>query len=395
MKTKSLYYIVFLFAIFSSLNVNAQELDEIIKNHVAAHGGQKNWNAIQSMKITGNYTSFSDVKPFAAVVSKEGKYRSDYIMGQHKVVEVFDGDFAWSINPWWDVTFPYKSLPAETTVMKQRLEFCSPFYNYKEKGYKVEYLGEENVDDVDCYKLKLIREEGVEETWYLNKETFLEFKSLGLRQNFGRLYPAEIYFDDFRKIGDVVIPFFRESSFIHRYRVLEFSNIELNVDIDYNTFIMPKTDEMQKMNSLVGNWSVVYEMQGRRGWHKMDSVDCNINFIENTNFLRGYIEYNSSFPMRKEFNWSFNSKTNRYRLAVLNAYSSNIAIFESEVSDTLFAFENTHIKYDSTYQIGGAVKYEIKDITDNSFLMHVSQSSDNGATWRFAEKFTFTRNKED
>lgn len=392
MKTKKISTIITLiFSLFSIIS-QGQNIDEIIKKHIDARGGQEKWDAVKSIKMMGQYTSFSDIKPFQMIVTAEGLYRFDFGMGQFNLSQGYDGEIAWMINPWWDFSHPYEALPAEVFNAEQRTEICSPFYKYKEKGYQVELLGNEDVEGVDCYKIKLIRADGKQETWFLNAETYLEVKSLGYGEDFGRLYPAEIFFDNFQEIEGLVIPFFRESSYIHRYRVLEYDKAEINIDIDNSIFEMPKFTEMQKLSNLVGDWNVVLKTMNRRGqWAKTDSVSCSLNFVKNTSFLRGEIKYSNFFTIPKEYNFTYNSSTDKYRLVIFNAFNSNIGVLEGNVTDTLYSFENTFIKYDSTFVLPAATKYEFLDFEKDAFLMQVAQSRDNGKSWQVAEKYYFTR----
>ena len=39
----------------------AMELDDVIARHIEARGGKDAWEAVESMKITGSYTAFSQV----------------------------------------------------------------------------------------------------------------------------------------------------------------------------------------------------------------------------------------------------------------------------------------------------------------------------------------------
>ena len=70
MKVKQIYIVILLFASLLSINLNAQEIDEIIKKHIDAHGGQENWDAVKSMKITGNYTLLFPAPPKRWFISK-------------------------------------------------------------------------------------------------------------------------------------------------------------------------------------------------------------------------------------------------------------------------------------------------------------------------------------
>jgi hypothetical protein len=99
MKTK--VYSGFLLAslLFFTGVVFGQSADEIIQKHIDAHGGIENWNDIQSMKITGRFTSFSEENPILEIKAKGGKFYSEHHLGQHPVKEGCNGEIYWRDDP--------------------------------------------------------------------------------------------------------------------------------------------------------------------------------------------------------------------------------------------------------------------------------------------------------
>lgn len=391
---KNLKYIIgSIFILFLFSNLNAQDIDKIIAKHIEAHGGQEAWDAIENMKIKGLYTGYSETKSFESYKAKPDLYFSDYWLGQHPMLEAYDGKNAWCTNPWFGFDWPYLASEAETNTILFRAEMCTPFLNYKEKGHEVELLGEEEVEGVKAYKIKVKRNTGVEETWFLNAETYLEMICNTTWQDFTYPQPGEFYFDDFQKIGDIVLPFYSEVTFGTRYHVVEIQNIDFNTELPEDIFKFPISDEMSKLKFMEGEWSVIYENfhPRRQSWARLDSVGSKIEFLSNSNFLRGNISHNRYFPRIKEFNWSFNMASERYRMTMLNKFASNISVYEGEVTDSLIYFENTQIKYDSAFVVEQPVRFEIKDIKENSFTLEMLRSTDGGITWNGSDRFYYTR----
>lgn len=239
--------------------LKAQNVEEIISKHIEAHGGAEKWDAINSMEITAKFTAFSEENDWYAIKTKTGCYYSDLHIGQHKVKEAFNGKWGWTIDPWHQFTFPRRLNKFEDNVFLQKADLFTPFYNYKEKGSTVEYVGEENVDGIDTYVIKLTRSNGKWETWYLNKETYLEVKSVSEWVDFGMRSPAESFFDDFREVDGLIIPFFVERMFGQRDRMLVIEKVIFNKAVDKKMFEMPKSTEMQKLAFMAGLWDVKIE----------------------------------------------------------------------------------------------------------------------------------------
>ncbi|MEN8120148.1 MAG: hypothetical protein ABFS35_07365 [Bacteroidota bacterium] len=390
---KNKVFLIILFLCVSPI-VKAQNVDKIIAKHINAHGGVKNWEAIKSMKITGKFTAFSVMKDFYAIKTKKGAYYSELHLGKHKVKESFNGKTGWTIDPWQEINYPRALNKTELNVFKQKAEFFTPFYKYKEKGHKVEFLGEKNIDGIDVYVIKLTRPSGKFETWYLNTKTYLEYKYESEWVDFAFSSPAESYFDDFRKINGIIIPFYIERTFRQRNRVTQINNIEFNNKVDESLFKIAKSKEIEKLAFLAGKWDIKCNIWfPGYGWYPVDSTVSEIKFVS-TNLLHEEIEYDAILPQSKKTNYTYNSSTKKYRLSVFNRLSSNIEVFEGDFTDSSFTVENTNISYGDTTVNRSFSQIIYSKLEKDSFILEIKNSNDKGKTWNPSDKFIYIRRKE-
>jgi len=231
--------------VFFFLSVTAQKADDIIAKHIKAHGGANNWEAVKSMKITGMYTAFSVEKEFTTIKVRPNKYHSDFYLNNTPVKQVSDGTTAWFDNPEYRIPFPIRASPSEKNEIKQKAEFCTPFFNYKEKGYTVEYLGKEKYEGVELLKLKLIKVDKQEETWYLDPKTYLEYVSISSWSDFGRPVEQESFYSEFTKVGNIILPFYIETAFSTRNRETRIEKVELNIKPDHSIFDLALSEQMK------------------------------------------------------------------------------------------------------------------------------------------------------
>ena len=370
-------YQIFLASIllYSSSIIQAQDVDEIISKHINAHGDVEKWETIKSMKITGKFTAFSVEKDFFAIKTDDGAYYAEVHLGQHKVIESFNGETGWTIDPWQDFVFPRELNKTEVNVFYQKADFFTPFYKYNEKGYKAELIGEHNVDGIDTYVIKLTRPNGKSETWYLDANTYLEYKSESEWVDFAYPSPAESYFDDFRTIDGLVIPYFVERTFFQRDRIMQIEDIEFNPEIDESIFVMPQSTEIKKLAFLEGEWDVKVDVWTRRGsWLNIDSTVSNINFVA-ANMLEEKIQYDRIFVQSKIIDYTYNSSTKKYRLTVFNEFSSDIEVFEGNFTDSTFAVENTFISYGDSTQNNTFFQIIFSNIEEDSYIVEIKRSN--------------------
>lgn len=371
--------------------MSAQSVDEIIAKHIEAHGGAEKWDAISSMTISGNFTSFSQEHDFFAVKSNKGEYYSTLNIGQHKVVEAFDGIKGWTDDPWFEVPFPRALNNIEINAFKQKAEFFTPFYKYKEKGHSVEYIGEENVDGVDTYVIKLTRHNGMLETWYLDKNTYLEFKSVSQWTDFAMPSSAESYFEDFRTVNGLVIPFYIERMFRQRDRILIIENIVFNSFENKEILEMPKSKQMNELAFLVGDWDVKIEKMNRSNTlYTLDNTVSNFSF-EKDNLLKQSLSFNDYFVQSMILNYSYHNQKEKYLLTMFNEFSSTTEVFEGKFIDGVFNFDNASINYGDSEADASASQISLSEITENAFVMEIKSSTDQGKTWNLAYKMTYSR----
>ncbi len=391
MKPYHIQYIILLcFLSYASVGWT-QDVDDIIANHIKAHGGCEAWEAVESIEISGRFTAFSEEGDFYAMKTRCGQYYSKVPMGQFDVIEAFDGCKGWTIDPWHDFSFPRELNKNEINVFHLKADFFTPFYKYKERGFTVKLLEEAEVDGLAVYAIELDRNNGIKETWYLDKESYLEYKCITPWVDFSVGVPAESYFDDFRNVDGVVLPFFTERIFWQRDRILQVENIVLNKKLDKKLLEMPRSEAMSKLSFLSGDWDVKVFIRSRRGqWYVHDSTISSIVF-EATNLLQEQITYDNGYVQSNTNLYSYDADTETYRLAIYNGFSSKMGIFEGSLNDTSFVLNNSNISFGGDEDKSVFIQIVISDISDDGFVLQRQSSRDKGQSWNTQMKFTYAR----
>lgn len=382
-----------LFSLLIGINGYSQSVEDIIAKHIKAHGGEKNWNKVQSIQISGDYTSFSTLGKIKTVKLKTGEYYSEFDLGQHYVYEANNGKLSWTIDPWQDITFPRRVNKAEQNVFDQKAELCTPFLNYKEKGFKVELKGREDLDGTEVYVITLTRKNGLSETWYLDANTYLEVKCNSQWIDFAYPSQADSFFDDFRKVDGIIIPFYIEREFRQRNRVIEIKDVKINKEVDKDIFKMPVIKEFDKLSFMKGKWWVAAESMTRRGtWYKTDSVKAKFKY-EDRNMLKTTLDYETFyFPMKAVFNLTYNSAKKKYMLSIYNDFYSTMAFYEGNWENNKLIVDDSLTRScnpdsgDPYY-----FRFEIEKTDEDHFIIERKLSQDKGKTWFPNQRFRFIR----
>jgi hypothetical protein len=370
-------------------------LDEIIKRHIEAYGGREKWDAVEALDVRGHFTGFSQRNDFYTLKTAGGKFFSTFNLGQHRLQEGHDGTTYWTIDPWQGFDYPRKINRAERHVFMQKSELFSPFYRWKERGFQVELKGTEEVDGLEMYVLSLTRPGMPEETWYLDTQTYLAYKSITPWADFAYPMVAETYYDDYREVNGLLLPHYMEQTFSTRHTVTEIEEVIVNPEYDSGIFRMPACPQMEKLTALSGDWNVQVEMMTRTGnFHTFDQMTG--SFEKTTgDVMQGSISYEVNFPVTTRYTLNYNRHTGRYQLVVYNELHSTTHLFNGNWVDGSLVFDNLPEEGQNEASASAGQQpltqyvFTVKD--EKTFLLERNRSVNNGETWLPVKKLTYTQ----
>lgn len=218
--------------------VRGQSLDEVLAKHASAHGGLEKWRAVNSMIVTGTQVAFSNSAPFVFEWKRPDSIRFEHSMLGTKITIAHDGTATWWIHPILKADQP-TALPEDKALLVRRAaEFESPLIDAAAKGNKVELLGKDEIDGQPVFKLKVIRKDGAEETWYLDTTSFLELARFDRTLDIPDPKNRWTYYSDFRTVEGLVIPYRQDQEYSIRHVSLTVEKVQVNPEIDAGRFKM-------------------------------------------------------------------------------------------------------------------------------------------------------------
>jgi outer membrane lipoprotein-sorting protein len=228
------------------LTVSAQEgglsVDDIVKRNVDARGGMDKIKAIQSLKMTGKMVMGGGQMeaPMTLQMKRPSSVRMDMEFQAQAVVQGFDGETAWMINPFMGGADAQKMTGDEAEAVKENADMEGALVDYRAKGHKIELAGKEDLSGKPAYKLKITRKNGKTETVYVDATSFLEVKTVAVRKMMGNEMEMETFTSDYRPVGGVLMPFSIDSKTDgNSVMTLTLEKVEANVPVDDALFKMP------------------------------------------------------------------------------------------------------------------------------------------------------------
>src|SRR5216110_1038356 len=188
---------------------NQPTVDELVSKNIEAKGGADALHALQSLRLSGKLLVNEGQIELAYLQTKErpGELRTEAMLQGMTQVEAYDGKEGWKISPFQGRKDPEKMSADDLKPLMEDAEIDGPLVDWKAKGSTVEYIGREDVDGTNAYKIKVVRKNGDVNFVYLDPDHFLEIRILTQRVRHGAQEETETDIGDYEKIGGVFVPF--------------------------------------------------------------------------------------------------------------------------------------------------------------------------------------------
>jgi outer membrane lipoprotein-sorting protein len=233
-------------AVFGALlaaPVQAQDMtvEEILNSYYEASGGLDNLKAVQSMTVTGKLTGAQGFEaPFTRYAKRPDMLRMEFTFQGITGVQAFDGETAWMLMPFMGQTEPEVMAPDMATQVKEDADIDGPLVDWEAKGHQIEFIGKDEAEGAEAYKIKLTLKNGDVTYYYMDAEYFLVITTEGKRTIQGNEMEFTTVLSDYKEVGGLMIPHsveVRGQGPMGQTILIE--QIELNSEIDDGIFAMP------------------------------------------------------------------------------------------------------------------------------------------------------------
>ena len=225
-----------------SISVWAQTAEELVAKNLQAKGGIDKMKAIKSVRMTGQFQSGG----FKATVGQESKRpdmtRQTFTVQGMTQIQAYDGSTGWQISPFGGRRDPEMLGEDDLRDLQEAADFDGPLVDAQAKGNKIEYLGHDQVDGDDAYKLKVTLKNGDIFYYYLDPDTCIEIQVEKQQFIRGSVKESVTLLGSYKPVNGVMYPFSIESGPKNnpdQRGKITITRIEANVPIEDTDFKMP------------------------------------------------------------------------------------------------------------------------------------------------------------
>jgi hypothetical protein len=219
--------------VFLSTQLNAQTADEIIGKYITAIGGKDKWSQVKSMKVNG-YIEVQGIKiNFTQQAVHETGVRVDAEFQGQKIIDITTPTMGWSQNPFGGKSTLQPISGEELQQKLDELDIQDEFVDYATKGSSVEFIGKDEEDGNEFYKIKMITKNKNESVYFFDVNTSLIYKEEKTVKQQGQEMKMVTKLLDYKTIPfGIKIPHKSEQM----GQVLVMDVIQINAAIDENIF---------------------------------------------------------------------------------------------------------------------------------------------------------------
>jgi hypothetical protein len=222
---------------------SAQTADDILAKYVKTIGGMEKIQSVKALRRTGKVIAGGGFEiPIVEENKRPNLVRQDITIQGLTGTNAYDGKNGWKIAPWQGKKDAETMGEGELKSIIDSSDFDGPLLNYKQKGNKVEYVGMDEVEGTDTYKLKVTMANGEVRYYYMDTDYYVPIKIDTKRMIRGAEVEFETVLGDYKEVDGWYIPYSVEvgakgNPFKQK---IAYEKIEANVAIEDGRFAMPK-----------------------------------------------------------------------------------------------------------------------------------------------------------
>ena len=220
----------------------SQTADEIVGKYIKTVGGIDKIEAVKSLRRTGKVIAGGGFEiPLVEENKRPNLVRQDITIQGLIGISAYDGKTGWKVQPWSGKKDAEAMGEGELKGIIEEADFDGPLVNYKAKGNKVEFVGMDEVEGTDTYKLKVTLANGETRYFYMDTDYFVPIKIETKRIVRGAEVEFETVLGDYKEVAGWYVPYSIEvggkgSQFKQK---IVYEKIEANISLDDKRFAMP------------------------------------------------------------------------------------------------------------------------------------------------------------
>ncbi len=227
---------------FAFSSVQAQNLDQILKDHYKA-SGQEKMSKIKTIISQGKMSYITAGMESAVTMyqARPNKLRMEASILGSQVITTYNGTTGWMYAPAMGIAQPQEMATEELKPVLQQAEFDSKLWNYKDKGNALELIG--SSEDGSAHQVKMTQKDGEVMTLIIDKKSHLITGITTVQVMGGAETEVKVEMKDYKSVKGIQTAHYVSTKINGEVMfTMAIESIEYNKDIDPALFEKPSTE---------------------------------------------------------------------------------------------------------------------------------------------------------
>jgi hypothetical protein len=211
----------------------AQTADEIIAKHIQAVGGADNWKKVSSLKLEGTLiVQGTTVNMTQTILHQKGNRQDISVMGMNGFM-IIAPTSGWNFMPFNGQAAPEPMTAEDVAENQSELDVQGVLIDYAAKGHTVEYIGKDDVEGTDCFKMKVNLKGGKSDTYFFDAKSYLLIRTISKQKSNGQEMEVTTNFSNYEKQPEGIMV---AKSIGLPFGELNITKVTINPAVDENIF---------------------------------------------------------------------------------------------------------------------------------------------------------------
>lgn len=218
-----------LLAFFAGNSIAQNNVDDIINKVLEAQGGKEKLLAIKTVLMKGNIEFSGQKIPFNYYAIDKAALRTEFTFSGLTGYSIVTKDSGFNFSPFQGQSAPERMTAEDIKLAQNDLDQAGVLVNYKDKGYTVELLDNEDVDGVDAIQLQINILPNKTLYYFIDPSNYYVIRIKNISVSNGQQSRNSSDYYNFKKTKEgVLLPYTFDN--------ITFDTIELNVPLDDKLF---------------------------------------------------------------------------------------------------------------------------------------------------------------
>ena len=218
-----------LLAFFAGNSIAQNNVDDIINKVLEAQGGKEKLLAIKTVLMKGNIEFSGQKIPFNYYAIDKAALRTEFTFSGLTGYSIVTKDSGFNFSPFQGQSAPERMTAEDIKLAQNDLDQAGVLVNYKDKGYTVELLDNEDVDGVDAIQLQINILPNKTLYYFIDPSNYYVIRIKNISVSNGQQSRNSSDYYNFKKTKEgVLLPYTFDN--------ITFDTIELNVPLEDKLF---------------------------------------------------------------------------------------------------------------------------------------------------------------